>query len=171
MRPSLSPFWYYALCWYTLAKMTKCVRCFASSYMHFVTCFPRLCWLSQNVRLHVVWSLCLTLILSFVSIFLSILWSWASYLSCPFYWHFEFSVMSAELDCHLSARSLALDWVELELGLNNVPWFNFKSSSLLSPFWSFLVVPCISIFFSFMRKQIWFSCFHSAIDNLMYLVL
>lgn len=136
--------------------------------MHFVTCFPRLCWLSQNARLQVIFFL--TLILSFVSIFLSPLRSWASYPSCPFYWHFEFSVMSAELDCHPSARSLALDWVDLELGLNNVPRFNSKSASLLSPFWSFFIVPCISILFSSVRKQIWFCSFHSATDTLMYLV-
>lgn len=55
-------------------------------------------------------------------------------LSRPFYWHFEFSAVSAELDCHSSATSLVLDLADLELTLNNVPRFNSKSASLLSVF-------------------------------------
>lgn len=42
-------------------------------------------------------------------------------LSCPFYWDFEFSVVSAELDCHPSARSLALDLADLKLTLIMCP--------------------------------------------------
>lgn len=167
MRPSLSPFWCYALCWCTLAKWHNVL-----DVLLLPTCILWHVFLDcagyHNARLQVIF--CLTLILSFVSIFLSPLRSWASYPSCSFYWHFEFSVMSAELDCHPSARSLALDWVDLELGLNNVPRFNSKSASLLSPFWSFFIVPCISILFSSVRKQIWFCSFHSATDTLMYLV-
>lgn len=99
-----------------------------------------------NVRLFVLF--CLTLILSFVCIFFITLWMWASYLRHPFYWHFVFSVMSAELDCHPSAGSLVLNWVDLQLTLNNVSRFNSKFPSLLSVFWNFLVLSRFQYFFS-----------------------